>query len=369
MMKLHLVLLVAGLICVTTPLASPSLLGVRVDAEKDAKTFSSAIEKLNASHAKKPADTREADLAKKLPKKARAALGRVLDSEDLAALERCSEAALELALVEDFNALRERRAELAPDAAKQLPVAHAEERFLLIGTNGLDSAYLEHFAEVMNDVLTAYDETFAFEEFSKVPGKKLRVLIHLEEKITRPPHFAPEFDWHSLIDFPVIDAERFNSPTPEGQFLFYGLCHELGHVIAMWGGHGPQQDHHAWAHYTGMKTLEHLNERKGKQPKWMKHATDYRWKELSEERKQRKDDEPGLEDRDAVLALLLQLDELVGPQAIGAAFNELDRADKRKRIKFVRYYTFEELAEGLDETLESKKERKAVKKFFAEALK
>jgi hypothetical protein len=335
--------------------------------EKDAKAFAAAIDKVNAAHARKPGETHEDELASKLPKKARAALERVLESEDLEALERCSDAALELALVADFGRLRARRAELAPADAARLPVALARERFLLIGENGLTSDYLEHFAEVFDDVLTAYDEVFGFAEFSKIPGKKLRVRVHLEDAITRPPHFAPQFDWHSEIDFPVIDAERLRSPTQDGKFLFFGLCHELGHVIAMWGPgptSGPDQDHHAWADYTGYRIVEHLNERKGRKPDWLKHATDYRWRNLAKERKAAEDVEPSLDDRSGVLSLLLRLDELVGPRAIGDAFNLLDEQDDRTRVNHVRYYTFEELERALLKTLGSKKQRKAVAELF-----
>ena len=33
----------------------------------------------------------------------------------------------------------------------------ARERFLLIGENGLSDDYLEHFANVLEDILQAYD--------------------------------------------------------------------------------------------------------------------------------------------------------------------------------------------------------------------
>jgi hypothetical protein len=359
-MKLYTVACVLGL---ALPSLASTALGA-ADGERDAKAFVDAVRKLNEAHARKPGETREQELTRKLPKKARTALARVLKSDDLAALESCSAAALDLALVEDFEALRARRAELEPESAANLPVALARDRFLLVGENGLDVDYLEDFAEVFEDVLGAYDQVFGFEQFSKVPGKKLRVRVHLEPAITRPPYFAPEFRWHSQIDFPVVDGERFRSPTAKGQFLLYGLCHELGHVVAMWGDRTTEEDHHAWAHYAGLKVLEHLNEGKGPRPKWLKSATDYRWRKLAKERAELKDTAPSFENREGVLAFLYQLDELIGPRAIGAAINELDRADKRLRINRVRYYSFEELAGALDRTLESKRQRKAVKALF-----
>src|SRR4029450_6105065 len=123
-------------------------------------------------------------------------------------------------------------------------------RFLPRRIGQLQEGYLDQFAEVLDTVLTGYDEVFGFAEFSKVPGKKLRVRLHLEPEIKQPPHFAPQFPWYSEIDFPGSDPTGFRSPTPKGQFLFYGLCHELGHVIAMWGDLQTMEAHNSVAQYT-----------------------------------------------------------------------------------------------------------------------
>jgi len=66
-----------------------------------------------------------------------------------------------------------------------------------------------------------------------VPGKKLRGRVTLVDAIIRPPRFEPQHAFHSLVYFPVVDGETLRSPTSKGQFLQYGLCHELGHVIAV----------------------------------------------------------------------------------------------------------------------------------------
>ena len=56
----------------------------------------------------------------------------------------------------------------------------------------LDSLFVIPKGQMKSTMPTmAYDEVFGFAEYSKVPGKKLRVRVHLEERITRPPHFAP----------------------------------------------------------------------------------------------------------------------------------------------------------------------------------
>lgn len=332
-----------------------------------ADTYVKSIEKLNADHARKPGETTESELSTKLPKKALTALEKLLESEDGeelgAALERCAKGALELDRTEDFAALRAKLAKVDAARADALGVALSRERVLLFGQGGLSQSYLEDFAPIIEDVLAAYDEVFGFHEFSKVPGKKLRIRLHLEDEIKRPPHFAPQFPYHSEIDFPVIDDKRFSSPTSKGQFLFYGLCHELGHVIAMWGNQSTEEDHHAWAHYTGLVIVQHLASSK-KAPDWIEHCRDLRWRSVDLERERLGDTEAGLDDRDQVLALLLALHDTVGPEAIGKAINALDEKDSRLRINHVRYYSFRELRKSLASVLKSKSLKKKVEALF-----
>ncbi len=354
-----------------TWLLSIALLGVLVSAppavsadkaSKLADTYVKAIGKLNDEHKRKPKGTEE-DLATRLPKKATGALKKLLALKSEESLEEslqsCADAALDLARVEEFDSIRGRLSELFPDRASSLDVALSRPGYLLIGQNGLTVEYLEHFAEILDGIFAAYEEVFGFEEWSKVPGKKLRFRIHLEDEITAPPHFAPQYPYHSEVDFPVIDAEELTSPTSDGKFLFYGLCHELGHVIAMWGSRTVEEDRHAWAHYTGVVIVEHLSEERSFK-KIGKALKDVRWRSLSAERKRLESTPLSREDRDGVLSTLIALHDEVGPQAIGAAMNHLDREGKHQRIGSVRYYTFRGLEDGLLATLKSRKAKKAV---------
>ena len=323
--------------------------------EKLADTYASEIEKVNAKHARKPGQRREADLAADLPKKAHSALEKLLEEDSppevLEALLAAGEAALELDLVGDFTRIRARMLELHPEV-DPLGTVVSRERFLARGLGGLSEEWLTSFADVTERLLDAYDEVFGFEEWSKVPGKKLRIRVHLEEEIASPPHFAPQFPFHSEIDFPVADASAFRSPTGDGKFLFYGLCHELGHVIAMWGDRSNEEDHHAWAHYTGVTIVEHLGALDG--------LKDVNWRSLTVERETHADVEPSTDDKAGVMSLLIRLHDELGPRKIGAAINHLDRLDRRARINHVRYYTFKELEKGLLEACESRDERKLV---------
>lgn len=133
-----------------------------------------------------------------------------------AALVKAADAACDLDLELDFERIRRRVAEIAPEMRPAIGALVSRERFAVRAIGGLEAIYVEHFADVLESVLAAYDELFGFAEFSKLPGKKLRVRLHLESKIERPPHFAPQFPFNSEVDFPVADASAFTSPTADG---------------------------------------------------------------------------------------------------------------------------------------------------------
>lgn len=331
---------------------------------KLAAAYVDAIEDINAAHAKAPGKTREVDLEKKFPAVARKAFDALLlvkaEDELVTALSEVADAAADLDLERDFEIARARIEVLAPDQAKKVGRLVSRERFLVRGTNGLDANYLGHFADVFEAILGAYDDVFGFAEFSKVPGKKLRVLVHLEDKIEAPPHFAPEFRWHSQIDFPVADPRELKSPTADGKFLFYGLCHELGHVVAMWGDGRTEADHHAWAHYAGVAIVEHLAG-DARASKLLTGLDDVRWRSLTKEREALKGVTPSTETKDGVMALFLALGDKVGTRAIGAAINALDAKGGVLRINAVRYYDFKRLRATLLELAKDEKSKQSIK--------
>jgi hypothetical protein len=318
---------------------------------QDAAAFASAVSKINDAHVRQPGKNTEALLARQLPASAKASLKRVLEARsgpELApALLRSGEAALDLDLMEDFKAVRARLAAEDAAAAAKLGDAVSRPRFLVRGIGEFQPGWLDGFADVCDAVLAAYDEVFGFAEFSKVPGKKLRFRVHLEPAITKPPHFAPQFPWHSEVDFPVADGVRFSSPTKQGHFLFYGLCHELGHVIAMWGDLKNMEDKHAWAHYTGVVIVEHLSATAKDEP-WMAQLKDEKWRSLKLER-EAPDNKvpPSLVSQGSVMSLLIALHDIAGPKLIGKAINELEAAKKCRRINHVRYYAMADFHKAL----------------------
>ncbi|MBK7642965.1 MAG: hypothetical protein IPJ19_07925 [Planctomycetes bacterium] len=338
------------------------------DVAKLAKHYTDSVHQLNEKHARDPGKEGEQELARKLPADAQKALEQLLAEKSSPELERaledCSEAALDLDRLEDFQKIRARRLKDTPGDAAKLDTALSRPRFVLRGVGGLDEDYLKSFAEVLEGVLGAYDEVFGFAEFSKVPGKKLRVRLRLVDKITAPPHFGPEFPYHSEIDFPVIDAHELASPTADGKFLFYGLCHELGHVIAMWDTPGKQEDFHTWAHYCGVTIVEHLAQQKSP-PKWLKKLRDAQWRSLAKEREAAKEHKPGLDSDKAVMATWIALHDRVGPKVLAAAMNEMDAKEECSRVNRVRYYTFKAFKKALlREVGKDEVKRKAVEELF-----
>jgi hypothetical protein len=127
----------------------------------------------------------------------------------------------------------------------------------------------------------------------------------------------------------------------------------------MWGNRQVEEDHHAWAHYTGVVIVEHLSAKRPA-PRWMKDLKDVRWRSLELERKAAKDVRPSRESREGVMALLVALHDLVGPKAVGAAINRVDLEDERLRVNGVRYYTFDALRDALKQEVKGRRERKAL---------
>lgn len=333
----------------------------------DAKFYVDAVAKLNDAHAAKPGDGDEAALSKKLPKAASAALERVLANDKVGAadLVLVGEAALDLDRIADFESVRKRLRERAPDEASKLGIALSRPRFLLRGIDGVETPALTAMADVLDLVLDSYRDVFHMTSWSKVPGKKLRVRVHLVPEIVEPPHFAPQFPWHSEIDFPVVSKDSFRSPTADGQFLFYGLCHELGHVRAMWGGMNDEEDHHAWAHYTGLVIVEHLA-KTASDAAALKGLRDAKWRTLALQRAElaEKKVTAGLKDRNSVLALLSGLHDVVGPAAMGEALDALDRGDEVERINRVRYYSMRGFEQALTSTPDGRKKAREIAALF-----
>ena len=329
-------------------------------AAKLAATWIDAIRKINEGSG----GVKESEFAKRIPKEARRAFDQLLALPPSTAVfdaqAKAAEAALELDLQADFAGVLRKLEKGSPEHAKDLGTSLSRDRYQLRGLGGLDRAYLEKFAKVMDAVLGAYDELFGFEEWSKVPGKKLRIRIHLEAEIQKTAFFDSEPPYHCEIDFPVVDPKAFTSPTPKGDFLLYGLCHEMGRVIAMWGNRGTAEDHHAWAHYVGVTIVEHLSKGTKKRPE-LEGISDVSERSLEILRtKEIKDKAPSVADREGVLALFVALHDRVGTKAMGTAINTIRRGGRGFTYNRVRYATFGFFKEALLQTVKDPKARAAI---------
>ncbi len=331
------------------------------DAEKIVERFEKAVDKVNRAQLASPKADDEDELANKLPASARKGLARLIGMKDgdakWQALIAYGRQAAELDLEDDLAKI-EKALEKAPESERgEFGLYISRPRFLLHAAR-TNREYAEAFADAVDGILEAYDKTFGFKEFSKVPGKKIRVLLHKEER-PRPPQFAPQYKYHSTIDFPIGNDKLFYSPTNDGKFLFYGLCHELGHLIAMWGDRNNQEDHHAWAHYTGVVIVDACV----KAP-WAKKLKDRRWRSVDVDRKKTADVEPSAESREGVLRILIELHDLVGPKRIGDALNLMDEKRMGHRINQVRYYSLAEFQKALLAGTKKKKQKAKIKALF-----
>jgi hypothetical protein len=96
----------------------------------------------------------------------------------------------------------------------------------------------------------------------------------------------------------------------------------------------------------------------------LKELGDVKWRSLAKEREKIASTKPSLESADGVLALLVALHDKVGPKALGAAINKLDREDKRLRINNVRYYSMKALKDALLADLKDAKKRREIEALF-----
>lgn len=323
------------------------------DPQKLARDYATAVAAINKANAEKPTGKTEAELGSQVPKSIQKLVPELVKCADSPgtrdALSIAAHAALDLDRIADFNAFRDRLAALDPEPAKEFGLVISRSRFLATGI-GMEPEGFAEICDLFDIVLDAYRDVFGWnlEHFTKVPGKKLRLRVHCEPKITKPPHFAPEFPFHSQIDFPVVDPKSFASPTKDGQFFFYAFCHELGHVVAMWGDTKNEEDRHAWAHYTGVVIVEHIANAKKGHPS-LDMVRDFRWRSLDVERRRLEAaaTKPGGKTVDTVLARLIALHDAVGPKAIGEAINALDAKDEHLLVNRVRYYSMANFQKAL----------------------
>src|SRR5688572_13334395 len=125
-------------------LISPYDLAAQID--RDAARYVQAINKINEDHARNPGKEVEETLSKKLPPDARSALQRVLQSKPnptlAAALRQCADASVDLDLVADFDAVRQRLEAVSPEEARKAGRIVSRKRFIVRGIGEFADGYL-----------------------------------------------------------------------------------------------------------------------------------------------------------------------------------------------------------------------------------
>ena len=268
--------------------------------------FERAIEMLHQKAARSREPWTEEDLRRQVPKQHLDLEARYEKGEDRARATAMAELALlyaELAWVERVRPLEEEIAGLDPDLARRLGRFEESEHFLarVVGAGPEWGKAAVRLGEAARE---GYEELFGLRELSKTPGKKVRILIHVDPSFERPRlYFHPGHPYHSELRYEVPD-ERYLRLEGK-QRIVYGFCHELGHMLAMWGEHQKvEDDRHQWAHYTGCTVVDEVYERLGNEPWPTWTAFQRRASGKARLLRQVEGQDPGLESDEAVLALL-----------------------------------------------------------------
>lgn len=310
-----------------------------------------AIESLHRQALRSKAEWTEEDLRQKIPSRYLKLDARYLALKDSEAKARAlAELALlyaELAWVERIRPLSEALRKIDAKLADRL--GHFEEsKHFLARVAGADAKWAEAAVKLGEAAREGYLARFGFRDISKVPGKKIRIVIHLDPAIAQTRlYFHPTPLYHGEIRYEIPD-EKFLTVSG-GRRVVYGICHELGHMLAMWGDYFKkiEDDHHAWAHYTGCHVVEEVYERLGNSPWPTWTAFQRKASGLERLRKEVEGVKPGKGSREGVLAILDAVGEDLGTKIYGEAFAWLEKQKRFRRINNVPYLWLKDLEEAL----------------------
>ena len=345
-------LLVAGSICGplrgelwTLPerLIDPQLTGLR-----------STIVKLHekALRSKKPWS--EDELREELPRKYAQLERRYADVKDprqrAEALAQLALLYAELAWVERIEPLVEEVKDLDVAVAAKLGQFRSSDNFLA-RVVGADPKYLEAALRLAEAAREGYRELFGFEEISKVPGKRVRIVIHVDPELeTDRLYFHPSPPYHSELRLLVPETKYLTLAGKRR--LVYGFIHELGHMVAMWGEHNKvEDDRHAWAHYTGCLVVEEVYERLGNEPWPSWTAFQRRASGKTRLLAQIEGKESGTDSYESVLALFYRIGETWGTDVYGKAWTWLEKNRRIRRVNRVPYLWLRDLRDALAATV------------------
>lgn len=330
---------------------------VKNPMDEEVQKFREAVENINRNHKHGGKGKQEEMLWKKIPSEFRGIEEKCAKIKDSAAAAKALyDVALiyaELAFIEKIEGIKTLLQERAPESAEKLGIFKSTENFLIQGVN-VEEQYLEAAAGLFECIYKGYRKVFGITEISKVPGKKIRVVLAVdpEEYKNHRLYFHPTPMWHCEC--------RFEMPSPKyltvagGCRLISGFAHELGHMVAMWGKYREREDDfHAWGPYCGFMLGDYVYERLGRKA-WPDYIPDFKRTDGMEFYKTTMGETSGCGDAGAVRRLFYEIGEKFGPQIYGKAFSWMEKSGRTRTINNVRYYWLQDLKDALDSVTKKK---------------
>ncbi len=312
--------------------------------------FAKAIDGIHAKAVRARKPWTEAELRARVPKRYLRLDDRYARIKNPAQKARAlAELALlyaELAWTERIRPIRETLASLDEPLAARLGDFQESEHFVA-RVVGAEPKWGKAALRLAEAARKGYLERFGFTAVSKTPGKKIRILIHVNPELKRSRlYFHPSPRYHSELRFEVPSEK---SLTRAGkQRIVYGFCHELGHMVAMWGKYRVvEDDKHAWAHYTGALVVEDVYDELGNEP-WPTW-TAFQRKASGRARLvgQVEGRKPGTDSYESILALFYAIGEEFGTESYGKAWSWLEKKKRFRRLNRVPYLWLRDLEAAL----------------------
>ncbi|MBN1420415.1 MAG: hypothetical protein JXP34_16680 [Planctomycetes bacterium] len=245
---------------------------------------------------------------------------------------------------EDAAGMRKVVADLSrkdPDAAKDLASVIATDHVLVRYENVPDE-YAKAVAALYEACDAALRTRFGFAEgLSPMPGKRLHVHLLAGEGKELALWTSPGSARFPLVVNTMPTWERgFSPPGKGGPHIVYGLCHELGHVLAGW-----ENDRHQWAHYLGSLLLDEVVAALGE--KTWPQPYDYKAEGTARFLAQIADAEPDRATDMGVARILDETGKTFGLAIWGKAVAWVKANRQGKPFHATRLYTFDDLRDAL----------------------
>jgi len=232
-------------------------------------------------------------------------------------------------------------AKKAPDAVGDLGKAIATTH-VLVRYAGVPDEYAKAVAALYEACDASLRKRFGFGcGVSPMEAKRLHVHLFAGEGRNLSLWTSPGSTKFPLIVNTMPTWERGLSPPGKGgPHIVYGLCHELGHVLAGW-----EDDRHQWAHYLGSMLLEDVAAALGE--KTWPQPYDYKAEGMARFLAQIKDAAPDRSTDAGVARILYDAGQAFGPAIWGKAVAWVKTNRQGKPFQATRLYTFDDLRDAL----------------------